>query len=93
MAKGEHDKVDERLIIQGSRRSKPSERAKGKAYPKTVTAGSPSSAKGQFRLVDEITHHIDNNIEKNSVLPTNNEQRRKYLLPRQENTNKIVNTI
>lgn len=43
MAKGEHDKVDERLIIHGPRRSKPSEKAIGKAYPKTVMAGSPSS--------------------------------------------------
>ena len=43
MAKGEHDKVDERLIIHGPRCSKPSEKAIGKAYPKTVMAGSPSS--------------------------------------------------
>jgi hypothetical protein len=88
MAKGEHDKVDERLIVHGPRRLKPSEKAKGKAYPKTVTADSPSSipssTRGRFCLVDEIAHHTDNDLERFSILPMNNKQLRKCILLRQE---------
>ena len=37
MARGEHDKPDPTLIIEGSRRTHPSKRIQGQGYPLTVT--------------------------------------------------------
>jgi len=37
MARGEHDKPDPTLIIEGSRRALPSKRVQGQGYPTTVS--------------------------------------------------------